>query len=188
MAITKKKTNECKTYDAARIVRAGVNDGNGYVRFIDAKRGVELEFPVTKDEYVHIATGAGTTIDAFEHGLSKAFRYQFLICTEIDPETKKETVTAVHSAPMPSYMICDWSDELDRRIPSGGVLCTFRDNGGIDLNTFPSAFENLAGAVLNKLSAMDTVSSTTTFSIGDIDCKVRNVDGNECMLVMKRKK
>lgn len=184
MAIKKKKTNKCKTRDAMRVVSAGITDGQGTVSFIDSGIGSELSLPVTREEYAHIATGAGTTIDAFDSGLSKAFRYQFLLCTEqVDG---KETVVAVHSAPLASYMDCDWSEELNRRVPDGAVICTFRDNGGIDLNTFPPQFQGMQGAVLGKLAELDSVSTTTAFNIGNVNCKVKNIDGQECTLVMKR--
>lgn len=187
MAITKEKTNNCKTYDAARIIAVGLNDGVGYVRFLNSTSGREMKFPVTKDEYAHAATGAGTSIDAFDNGLSKAFRYRFLICTNPDESTGKETITAVHAAPLDSYMGCDWSVEMDKRIPEGGVFCTFRENGGIDMNTFPVQFSQLTPHVLGKLAELDSISTTTMFTVEGVDCKIKSLDGNDCMLVMKRK-
>lgn len=187
MAIKKSKTDKCKLYDASRIISVKLSDGEGKITFLDSNIGTGVTLPISKDEYAHAAVGAGTSIDAFDDGLSKAFRYQFLICTKKD-KNGNEVVTAIHTAPLEDYMSCDWSTELSRTIPNGGVLCTFRDNGGIDLNTFPPQFADATSAVLGELAKLDEISSTTAFTIGDINCKVRTVDGQECMLVMKRKK
>lgn len=187
MAITKKKTSDCKTIDSNRIIGTFVHDNQGYVQFINTKVQREVALPVTKEEYAHISSGAGTTVDAFDNGLSKAFRYQFLLCTEKDDASGHDTVVAVHSAPISSYMMCDWSTELQRHIPEGGVLCTIRENGGIDINTFPSNFEYVLPGVLGKLAGLESVSNTTAFTVDDVTVKVRSIDGSECMLMLKKK-
>lgn len=188
MGIKKKSTAKCKSYDATRIIKTYIHPdtGKGMVAFLSTALGRELHMPVTADEYAHIATGAGSTIEAFDNGLNQSIRYQFLINTKMVDGV--ETIVAVHAAPVNYYQDCDWSTELDRRIPAGGVLCTIRDNGGIDINTYPYQFTGTEATFLKKLSSITDITSTTNFMMQDINCKVRSIDGSEAMFILKRVK
>lgn len=194
MAINKRKTNKCKHYTAVRILNVYLDreDKNrGMVSFID-HLGVELHLRTTKEEYLHILNGSGCDAEAFEAGLSRAHRYRFSICSEmVDYEgVKEETVTAIHAVPNDDYMDCDWTSELHELIPDGGVKVTVRDNGGIDLVSFPYQYRGREAEVLSKLEALDKINAATQFKItgnATVRCK-RTMDDNSAMLVIKSDK
>lgn len=143
--------------------------------------------PVTPEEYAHITSGAGTTNDAFENGLFKTSRYYYRIDTEKD-ENGVYTVTAVHAIPESMYMDCDWEEELKRPIPAGGVVCTIRDNGGVDINCFPPEFRNYENAFLSHVADLDKISNTTQFDLDSkVSAKARSINGSEVTFVLRRK-
>lgn len=185
MAIKKKNTKKCTSYYATRIQRTYMQDGSGWVEFISNATHASCNLRVTREEYAHITQGAGTTIDAFDKGLTQAFRYYFRVDTEkVD---NYDTVTAVSAIPTPSYMDCDWEEELQRRIPEGGVLCTFRDNGGIDINCFPAKFRGYENALLDALSGLAEISNTTVVELDSkTSARVRSIDGSEAMIVLRK--
>ena len=194
MAINKRKTNNCKHYTATRIITVYLdrNDKNrGMISFID-HLGIELHIRITKEEYLHVLSGAGCDAEAFEAGLSRAHRYRFAICTEMVAydDIQEETVTAIHAVPNDDYMDCDWTSELKELIPDGGVKITVRENGGMDLVSFPYQFRGREAEVLAKLEALDKINAATQFKIAGnatVRCK-RTMDDNSAMLVIKADK
>lgn len=198
MSISKIKTSKCKHYTSDRIVSAFLDKKimQAKVTFMD-ERGTERTFPVTKDEFAHIVNGAGTDVPAFEGGLTKAFRYRFSICTDMLPDPtyeapngdivpmppKVETVVAIHAVPTPIYMDSDWTAELERPIPEGGIMVTVRPNGGIDLVSFPAKFRGIEGGVLTKLEDMDSISMTTEFTVANVRIRTRSATEGNIMLV-----
>lgn len=191
MAINKKKTNKCKHYTAVRILSVYLDKNDktrGMISFIDHV-GVEIHLRTTKEEYLHVLNGAGCDAVAFESGLARAHRYRFSVCTEqVDYDgTKEETIVAVHAVPNNDYMDCDWTSELQELIPDGGVKVTVRENGGIDLISFPYQFRGREAEVLAKLEALDKINTATQFKItgnATVRCR-RTIDNTSAMLVIK---
>lgn len=194
MAINKRKTNNCKHYTATRVISVYLdrNDKNrGMISFID-HLGIELHIRITKEEYLHVLNGAGCDAEAFEAGLARTHRYRFAVCTEMVSygDLQEETVTAIHAVPNDDYMDCDWTSELKELIPDGGVKLTVRENGGMDLVSFPYQFRGREAEVLAKLEALDKINAATQFKIAGnatVRCK-RTMDDNSAMLVIKADK
>lgn len=194
MAINKRKTNNCKHYTAVRILSVYLdrNDKNrGMISFID-HLGVEIHLRTTKEEYLHTLNGAGCDAEAFEAGLTRTHRYRFAVCTEMVSydDVQEETVTAIHAVPTDDYMDCDWTSELKELIPDGGVKITVRENGGIDLVSFPYQFRGREAEVLARLEALDKITAATQFKIAGnatVRCK-RTMDDNSAMLIIKSDK
>lgn len=185
MAIEKKSTKGYDKQFARRIMRTYMQDGKGMVVFINHNTS-ECHLPVTPEEYAHITSGAGTTIDAFEDGLFKTSRYYYRIDTAKD-ENNIDTVVAVHSVPEAMYMDCDWEDELKRSIPAGGVICTIRDNGGVDVNCFPAEFKGYENAFLSRVADLDKITNTTQFELDSkVTAKARSLNGSEATFVLRR--
>lgn len=192
MAITKKKTNNCKHYTATQITGVYLDAQNkqrGMVSFID-HIGVEVHFRITKDEYLHVNSGAGCEARAFDNGLPRAHRYRFSICTEmIDYDgTKEETVVAIHAVPNDTYMDCDWSQELQEIIPDGGIKLTVRPNGGMDLVSFPYQYRGSEAEILSRLEALDKINTATQFTLSNKKSSVRcrrTMDDSSAMLVVR---
>lgn len=197
MAITRKTTDKCAHYIATRIVRTYMENGKGMVLYINGNN-TECCLPVTPEEYNHITTGAGTAINAFDNGLMAASRYYYCLETEaLGAKSEDEdgpasegvqTVVAVHAVPIGAYMDCDWSVEMSpRRVPTGGAICTFRENGGIDINCFPVQFRGYEQTLLTKMVALPEISSTTTIQLDEkVSARVRGMEGNEATFVLKR--
>lgn len=194
MAITKKKTNKCKHYTAVRIIGVYIdkNDSTrGMMSFID-HTGVEVHLRINKDEYMHVLHGTGCEAEAFDNGLNRAHRYRFSVCTSPVKHdgVQEETVVAIHAVPMSDYMDCDWSEELKESIPAGGIKLTVRDNGGMDLVSFPYQFRGREAEVLTKLEAFDKITTATQFPItgnATVRCN-RTIDETAAMLVIKTNK
>lgn len=195
MAITKKKTNKCKHYTAVRILSVYLDSSNknrGMLSFID-HTGVEVHFRISKEEYLHVANGAGSEAKAFDNGLTHVHRYRFGICTEMvkyEDGVEEETVVAIHAVPNNTYMDCDWSHELEEIIPDGGIKLTVRANGGMDLVSFPYQFRGYEAEILAKLEALDKINSATQFTIGGkatVRCR-RTQDDTSAMLIVKENK
>jgi hypothetical protein len=105
-------------------------------------------------------------------------------------DVQEETVTAIHAVPNDDYMDCDWTSELKELIPDGGVKITVRENGGMDLVSFPYQFRGREAEVLAKLEALDKINAATQFKIAGnatVRCK-RTMDDNSAMLVIKADK
>lgn len=197
MAISRKATDKCTHRIATRIVRTYMEGGKGMVLYINGGN-TECCLPVTPEEYNHITTGAGSAVNAFDNGLMTASRYYY--CMEVESVGGKpaedgspavegvDTVVAVHAVPISAYMDCDWSVEMaPRRVPAGGVICTFRENGGIDVNCFPVQFRGYEQALLTKLVPLTEINSTTTIQLDEkVSARVRGLEGNEATFVLKR--
>ena len=194
MAINKKKTNQCKHYTAVRIIGVYLDREDktrGMLSFID-HIGVEIHLRISKEEYLHVLHGAGCEAEAFDAGLSRAHRYRFSICTKDVKHdgVTEETVVAIHAVPVSDYMDCDWSEELKEVIPPGGIKLTVRENGGMDILSFPYQFRGREAEVLTKLEAFDKITTATQFQItgnATVRCK-RTIDDTAAMLVIKTNK
>lgn len=187
--LAKKKNTSKLRHIVSRNIRAAQVDmrdeDNPQLVVSFEENDVEHYLPVTKEVYAMVTKGTGLTHPRLRYGLLHCSRFRFqLVVDKLKANKKdtegKDTIVAIHLIPDHPYNLCDWSEELGRRIDSDIAVAYINpETGAIAVYAFPNREVSSLDSFVSGLEKLTNINGSTTFSAGSITYEVTQIYGNE---------